>query len=114
MDLANMISQDVLQQLGQVLEQRKQADPASSYVASLYAKGLDQILKKIGEEASETIIAAKNDSPEQLIYEIADLWFHTLVLLTQQGLSADHVLSELQRRFGSSGIAEKASRAVNK
>ena len=100
----------VLQQLMRVLEQRKQADPASSYVASLYAKGLDHILKKVGEEAAETIIAAKGGNAEQLIHEIADLWFHTLVLLSQRGLSANHVLAELQKRFGLSGLAEKAAR----
>lgn len=104
------MSSAVLQELAEVLESRKQADPSSSYVAGLYAKGLDSILKKIGEEAAETIIAAKGDDPEQLIYELADLWFHTLVLLSQKNLSPDQVLAELQRRFGLSGLEEKASR----
>ena len=101
---------DTLKQLDAVLQQRKQEDPNSSYVASLYDKGLDTILKKIGEEATETVIAAKSGEKQQIIYETADLWFHTLVLLAQQGLSADDVLKELQRRFGLSGLDEKASR----
>jgi len=101
---------DTLKQLDQVLQQRKQEDPSSSYVASLYHKGLDTILKKIGEEATETVIAAKSDDKQQVIYETADLWFHTLVLLAQQGLNSDDVLKELQRRFGLSGLDEKASR----
>jgi len=101
---------DTLKQLDQVLQQRKQEDPSSSYVASLYHKGLDTILKKIGEEATETVIAAKSDDKQQVIYETADLWFHTLVLLAQQGLSSEDVLKELERRFGLSGLDEKASR----
>lgn len=101
---------DILQQLSEVLEQRKGADPASSYVAGLYAKGLDAILKKIGEEATETVIAAKGGDAQQIIYETADLWFHTLVLLAQQGLGPQAVLKELQRRFGLSGIEEKSRR----
>ena len=100
----------LLQELAQVLEQRKAANPENSYVASLYAKGFDAILKKVGEEATETVIAAKNGDKEQLIYEIADLWFHTLVLLVHQGLGPEKVLSELERRFGLSGIEEKAQR----
>ncbi len=100
----------LLQQLAQVLEQRKMADPEQSYVASLYAKGLDAILKKVGEEATETVIAAKNGDTNQLIYETADLWFHSLVLLAHQGLGPDAVLTELERRFGLSGIEEKAQR----
>lgn len=101
---------DVLTKLAQELESRKNADAKSSYVASLYAKGLDSILKKIGEEATETVIAAKGGDHKALIHEVADLWFHTLVLLAQQGLSPDDVLQELARRFGTSGHAEKASR----
>ena len=100
----------VLQQLAQVLEARKQADPGSSYVASLYDKGLDTILKKIGEEAIETVIAAKGGDTQQLVYETADLWFHTLVLLAHQGVGPEQVLEELQRRFGLSGLEEKAAR----
>ena len=101
---------DVLAQLAKVLEERKGADPGSSYVAGLYAKGLDSILKKVGEEAVETVIAAKGGDQRQLVYETADLWFHTLVLLAHQGLKPDDVLEELQRRFGMSGVAEKAAR----
>ncbi|MEO1889593.1 MAG: phosphoribosyl-ATP diphosphatase [Cycloclasticus sp.] len=101
---------DTLKKLEHVLQQRKQEDASTSYVASLYDKGLDTILKKIGEEATETIIAAKSGDKEQIIYEMADLWFHSLVLLAQQDLSADDVLRELERRFGLSGLDEKASR----
>ncbi|VAW72880.1 Phosphoribosyl-ATP pyrophosphatase [hydrothermal vent metagenome] len=102
---------DVLRQLADVLEQRKHAEPGSSYVASLYAKGLDAILKKIGEEATETVMAAKDGDAEKIIYETADLWFHTMVLLAQQGLKPDDVLNELARRSGLSGLEEKASRS---
>lgn len=102
---------DILNRLAETLEARKNADPQSSYVAKLYAKGLDGILKKIGEESAETIIAAKGGNKSQVVYEVADLWFHTLVLLAQQGLHPDDVLNELARREGISGIAEKAARA---
>ena len=102
---------DILNRLAETLEARKNADPQSSYVAKLYAKGLDGILKKIGEESAETIIAAKGGDKSQVVYEVADLWFHTLVLLAQQGLHPDDVLNELARREGISGIAEKAARA---
>jgi len=102
---------DILNKLVAVLEARKGADPDSSYVAGLYAKGLDAILKKIGEEATETVIAAKEGNAEQIIYETADLWFHTLVLLVDQGLHPDQVLEELARRFGTSGLEEKAQRS---
>ena len=101
---------DTLARLALVLEERKQAEPDSSYVARLYAKGLDAILKKIGEEATETVMAAKDGDPARITAEVADLWFHCLVLLAQQGLGPDQVLAELDRRFGLSGIAEKASR----
>jgi len=101
---------DVLTQLAQVLEQRKLEPADKSYVASLYAKGLDTILKKIGEEATETVIAAKGGDQQQIVYEMADLWFHCMVLLANQGLSPDDVLQELQRRFGLSGLEEKAQR----
>lgn len=99
-----------LDKLAAVLESRKGADPASSYVAGLYAKGLDAILKKIGEEATETVMAAKDGEAGPLLHEIADLWFHTLVLLAHQGLKPDDVLSELDRRFGLSGLDEKTQR----
>ena len=101
---------DVLSRLADVLEARKQADPGSSYVATLYGKGLDAILKKIGEEATETVMAAKDGDADKIIHEVADLWFHSLVLLAQQDLHPTAVLAELDRRFGLSGLAEKASR----
>ncbi|MEN9756414.1 MAG: hypothetical protein RL755_601 [Pseudomonadota bacterium] len=101
---------DTLGQLADVLEQRKAQAADKSYVASLYAKGLDTILKKIGEEATEVVIAAKDGHADQIIYETADLWFHCMVLLAQQGLHPDDVLNELQRRFGLSGLDEKAQR----
>jgi len=104
------MSDDVLHKLAEVLEQRKQAEPDSSYVASLYAKGLDAILKKIGEEATETVMAAKDGQADKIIYETADLWFHSMVLLAQQGLKPEDVLQELERRFGFSGHDEKAAR----
>lgn len=105
-----MMNDNVLAQLAEVLESRKQAEPDSSYVAKLYAKGLDAILKKIGEEATETVMAAKDGEKDKIVYEIADLWFHTLVLLAQQNLHPDDVLNELARRFGMSGLVEKANR----
>ena len=101
---------DIIQRLTQELEARKTADPQTSYVAKLYSKGMNAILKKVGEEAAETIIAAKDGSQEDLIYETADLWFHTIVMLAQAGLSAEDVLNELARREGLSGLIEKASR----
>ena len=104
------MSDDILLRLMAVLASRKDADPDSSYVAGLYAKGLDSILKKIGEESTETIIAAKSGDKQQIIYETADLWFHCLVMLEQQNLDARLVLEELDRRFGVSGIDEKAAR----
>ncbi len=101
---------DILRQLAEVLEQRKLESADKSYVANLYAKGLDTILKKIGEEAAETIIAGKGGDKQQIIYETADLWFHCMVLLASQGLGPDDVLGELQRRFGLSGLDEKSQR----
>ena len=104
------MANDVLSELAQTLESRKNAEPDSYYVASLYDKGLDEILKKIGEEATEVVIAAKSGEKTAIIHETADLWFHTLVMLAQQGLSPDDVLSELSRRFGLSGLEEKTKR----
>jgi phosphoribosyl-ATP pyrophosphohydrolase len=101
---------DILDRLAATLEGRKQADPQTSYVAQLYAKGLDAILKKVAEEAAETIMAAKDGEREKIVYETADLWFHSLVLLAQQGISPREILDELARREGISGIEEKASR----
>jgi phosphoribosyl-ATP pyrophosphohydrolase len=101
---------DTLNKLAEVLEQRKQADPDSSYVAKLYDKGLDAILKKIGEEATETVMAAKDGDREKIVRETADLWFHCMVLLAHQGLHPGDVSRELERRFGLSGLEEKARR----
>lgn len=104
---------DVLASLDQVLEARKGATPDSSYVASLYHKGLNKILQKIGEECAETLIAAKDaraDHTKDVIYETADLWFHSLVMLHHLGLSSTDITNELARRFDLSGLAEKASR----
>jgi phosphoribosyl-ATP pyrophosphohydrolase len=101
---------DTLIKLSQVLEARKGAAPDSSYVASLYAKGLDAILKKVGEEATETLLAAKSGDGAQVVHETADLWFHTLVMLASLNLKPEQVLAELERRFGTSGHAEKAAR----
>ena len=101
---------DVLQQLADVLESRKQQNADESYVASLYDKGLEAILKKVGEEATETVIAAMSGDKEKIIYETADLWFHTMVMLANAGLGPDDVLNELSRRVGVSGHEEKASR----
>ena len=101
---------DILERLTETLVQRKSADPQSSYVAKLYSKGLDAILKKIGEEATETVIAAKGGDRQQIVYETADLWFHCLVMLADQGIHPNEVLSELARREGLSGLEEKAAR----
>lgn len=105
---------DILRQLHQVLEQRKQQSPDKSYVASLYHKGLNKILEKVGEEAVETILAARDTEvtgdKQPLIGETADLWFHSMVMLSHLGLTPDDVLKELERRFGLSGLDEKAAR----
>ena len=104
-------SPDILQRLTETLEARKQASPDSSYVAKLFSRGEDAILKKIGEEATELILASKQGDRSHLVYETADLWFHCMVLLAQHGVSAADVLNELARREGLSGIAEKDSRS---
>lgn len=105
---------DTLQKLAQIIEERKSADPGSSYVASLHHKGLEKILSKVAEEAEETIEAAReveqDGNTDHLVYETADLWFHTLVLLANRGTGPEAVLAELERRFGVSGLEEKASR----
>lgn len=101
---------DILARLAEVLAARRAADPDQSYVARLYRDGLDAILRKIGEEATETVLAAKTGDTRQLTHEVADLWFHTLVLLSHQGLAPADVLNELARRFGVSGLDEKAAR----
>jgi phosphoribosyl-ATP pyrophosphohydrolase len=107
----------VLSQLDAILEQRKQeSDNSKSYVASLHQKGLNKILEKVGEEAFETVIAAKDanlsGNNKEVIYETADLWFHSLVMLSNLGESSQAVLDELARRFDISGLEEKASRNV--
>lgn len=104
------MTQNTLSELAAVLESRKSADADSSYAAKLYHKGTDAILKKVGEEATEVVMAAKDGDPDKIVYEVADLWFHTLVLLAEQNLHPDAVLEELQRRVGTSGLVEKASR----
>jgi phosphoribosyl-ATP pyrophosphohydrolase len=106
-----MHAAETLNAVMDALEARKHAATGSSYVASLYAKGVDAIAKKLGEEATETIIAAKNPDDAALVYEVADLWFHSLVLLAHRGLHADAVLVELARRHGTSGLVEKAARS---
>ena len=104
------MSRDILLRLTETLEARKNTSPESSYVAKLFSKGEDAILKKIGEEATEVILASKSGDKNHLVYETADLWFHCMVLLAQHALSAEDVLNELARREGLSGIAEKAGR----
>jgi len=102
---------DILIRLGRTLAARRNADPASSYVAGLLAKGEDAILRKVAEEAAETLLASKEGDKLHLVREVADLWFHTLVLLCWHGLEPADVLAELRRREGISGIDEKAGRA---
>ena len=101
---------DTLEQLAAVIEKRKHAEADSSYVAGLLDRGMNAILKKVGEEAAETIIAAKESDDKALVHETADLWFHTLVMLAARGLGPGAVLAELERRFGVSGLEEKAAR----
>lgn len=105
---------DLLQELAKLLHERKSADPSISYVASLYADAPDAILKKIGEEAAEVIIAGKSNDNDAIIHEIADLWFHTLILLSSQGLGPEEVINELGQRLGRSGLEEKASRVADR
>ena len=108
-----MTSNDTLQRLAEVIESRRQGDPASSYVARLFAKGTDAILKKIGEEATETVMAAKDGDRQKIVCEVADLWFHSLIALAQFGLSPADVLAELERREGQSGLEDFAARKAN-
>jgi phosphoribosyl-ATP pyrophosphohydrolase len=107
----------VLSRLADVLDSRRPelgGDPQASYVARLLSKGQDAILKKVGEESTELVMASKDGQPERIVSEMADLWFHCLVLLTHHGLRPQAVLNELDRREGTSGLAEKASRASAK
>ncbi|MDH0867480.1 phosphoribosyl-ATP diphosphatase [Mitsuaria sp. GD03876] len=107
-----MTGTDVLAHLGDVIAQRRaEGDPDKSYVAKLFAKGLDQILKKVGEEATEVVIAAKDGAPDALVYEVADLWFHTIVALAALDVRPERVLAELARREGLSGLEEFANRS---
>jgi phosphoribosyl-ATP pyrophosphohydrolase len=105
-----MSEPDILRRLEAAIAQRAAADPKASYVAALRAKGLDAILKKVGEEATETVIAAKAGERDAIVHETADLWFHCLVMLAHHGIPVADVLAELERREGRSGIDEKASR----
>jgi phosphoribosyl-ATP pyrophosphohydrolase len=105
-----MSSNDTLARLAAVIESRRGGDPAKSYVARLFSKGPDAILKKIGEEATETVMAAKDGDAQKIVYEVADLWFHTLVALAHYGLTPQQVLAELERREGLSGLEEFALR----
>ncbi len=105
-----MIERGILERLEAAIASRRTGDPASSYVAALEAKGLDAILKKIGEEATETVIAAKGGERGAIVHETADLWFHCLVMLASRGIAVSEVLAELERREGRSGIDEKAAR----
>lgn len=104
------MSEEVLARVAAVIASRKGADPSSSYVAKLFDKGLDAILKKVGEEATETVMAAKDGDRQKLVYEVADLWFHSMVALAHFDLSPADVLAELARREGLSGLAEFAAR----
>lgn len=105
-----MIDANLLHRLGKVIAERKRGDPSASYVASLFAKGQDAILKKVAEEAAETVLAAKGGDKLQVVRETADLWFHSMVLLAWHDLGPEDVLGELRRREGISGIEEKKSR----
>ena len=105
-----MADSDILRRLERAIAERVKADPGSSYVAALNAKGLDAVLKKIGEEATEAVIAAKSDDRAAIVHEVADLWFHCLVMMGRQGVALDEVLSELERREGRSGISERNAR----
>jgi phosphoribosyl-ATP pyrophosphohydrolase len=105
-----MADSDILRRLQAAIDARAGADPSTSYVASLNAKGLDAILKKVGEEATEAVIASKGGEREAIVHETADLWFHCLVMLSWHGVGVDQVLAELERREGRSGHEEKASR----
>ena len=105
-----MAERTILERLEAAIAARRGADPSSSYVASLNAKGLDAILRKVGEEATEAVIAAKGDDARAIVHETADLWFHCLVMLGWHGIPVASVLAELERREGRSGIEEKNSR----
>jgi phosphoribosyl-ATP pyrophosphohydrolase len=105
------MTKNTLNTLSDILDQRKSANPEESYTAKLFSDGLDSILKKVGEEATEAVIASKSGENEAIIHEIADLWFHTLILLKYHGLEVDDIFEELEGRFGISGLEEKANRS---
>ncbi len=107
-----MIDADILKRLGATIDSRKAGDPARSYVAGLFAKGHDAVLKKVAEEAAEVLMASKDGDKLHIVRELADLWFHSLVLLAWHGLGPEDVLAELRRREGISGVDEKASRGT--
>jgi phosphoribosyl-ATP pyrophosphohydrolase len=107
-----MSGDDTLARLARVIDARRAGDPDKSYVARLFSKGGDAILKKIGEEATETVMAGKDGDPAKIVYEVADLWFHSMLLLAQHGLQPADVLAELQRREGQSGLEEFAARKL--
>lgn len=103
---------NILSTLEKILEQRKSASPDNSYVSSLYSKGTDQILKKIAEESAEVIMATKEGETDKIVYEVADLWFHTMILLRHKNIAFSDIEKELMRRYGVSGLTEKLNRTV--
>jgi phosphoribosyl-ATP pyrophosphohydrolase len=111
-DVTNLNGNDTLARLAAVIESRRQGDPDKSYVARLFHKGTDAILKKIGEEATETVMAAKDGDRQKIVYEVADLWFHSMLALSAFGLTPADVLAELERREGLSGLEEFAARKL--
>ena len=112
MERGTTTGDDTLARLAGVIEARRSADPAKSYVARLIAKGPDAVLKKIGEEATEVVMACKDGAPEKIVAEVADLWFHTMIALATHGLAPRDVLAELERREGQSGLEEFAARKM--
>ena len=108
------VGNDTLARLAAVIEARRTGDPSTSYVARLFDKGTDAILKKIGEEATEVVMAAKDGARERIVGEVADLWFHSMIALAQFGLTPADVLDELERREGLSGLDEFASRKAER
>ena len=112
MDSPAVSANDTLARLAAVIEARRAGDPDKSYVARLFAKGGDAVLKKIGEEATEVVMACKDGDPKKVVAEVADLWFHTMIALAQHGLAPADVLAELERREGQSGLEEFAARKM--
>ena len=112
LQMSSSTSNDTLARLAEVIESRKAGDPGKSYVARLFEKGTDAILKKIGEEATETVMACKDGERDKIVYEVADLWFHSMLALSAFGLKPADVLAELERREGLSGLEEFAARKL--